>query len=179
MFNRHSGPRLPFKAALKAYWPWLLPLVLCSAVIFFVPDSTAHLPLVALLFLVSAVCAGWPWLRYDAPSTFWFFATGLWLSTGLIFPLVAGLLAHTPEQEVVSFDVRVLPDGKQCVVQSKSMPCTAAGLYLRDTLHIAATNTIWVSIEGTERSDERGRQIAEVIRRAGYDRIGRVGFLSE
>lgn len=176
MFRRHSGPRRSLEAALKAYWPWLLPLVVCSAVIFFVPDSNDHFQLVALLFLVSAVSACWPWLRYDAPYTFFFLGTCLWLSTGLIFPLVAGLSTHS---EAVSFDVRVLPDGKHCVVQRQPMSCDTAGRYLRDTLHVTATKTIWVSVDGTERSDERGRQIAEVIRHAGYRRIGRVGFLSQ
>ena len=91
MFQRHCGPRLPLKAALKAYWPWVVPLVLCSAVIFFVPNSTAHPLLVSVLFFLSAASAGWPWLRHDAPYSFWMVAVGLWFCTGLVFPLLAAL----------------------------------------------------------------------------------------
>jgi len=94
MFQRDSGPRLPLKAALKVYWPWMLPLVLCSAVIFFVPNAAAHFLVVSVLFVVSAASAAWPWFRHDAPYSFWMVAVGLWLCTGLIFPVIAGLVAE-------------------------------------------------------------------------------------
>ena len=94
MFQRYSGPRLPLKAALKAYWPWLLPLVLCSAVIFFVPNASAHFELVSLLFVVSAGSAAWPWIKHDAPYSFWMFGVGLWFCSGLVFPLIAALVTE-------------------------------------------------------------------------------------
>ena len=93
IFPRHSGPRLPLKAALKAYWPWLLPLVLCSAILFFVPNAAAHFLVVGLVFVVSAASAAWPRFRYDAPYSFWMAAVGLWLCTGLIFPVIAEIVA--------------------------------------------------------------------------------------
>jgi MFS superfamily sulfate permease-like transporter len=93
MFQRHSGPRLPLEAALKAYWPWLLPLVLCSAVIFFVPNAAVHFWLVSGLFLVSAVSAAWPWLRRDAPYSFWIVAAALWFCSGLVCPIIAAVVS--------------------------------------------------------------------------------------
>ena len=85
---------MPLKAALKKYWPWLLPLILCSAVIFFVPNSATHVRLIATLFSVSAASAGWPWVRYDAPYSFWIFACVLWFCSGLVFPIVGGLVGE-------------------------------------------------------------------------------------
>lgn len=92
MFRRYSGPRLPLRGALKAYWPWLLPLIICSAVIFFVPNAAVHSLLVSVLFVVSAASAGWPWLRRDAPYSFCFVAVVLWLCSGLVFPIVGAVV---------------------------------------------------------------------------------------
>lgn len=93
MFQRYSGPRLTLRAALERYWPWLVPLLLCSAVIFFVPNAAAHFLLVSVLFVVSAVSAGWPWLRRDAPYSFCFVAVVLWLCSGLVFPIVGAVVS--------------------------------------------------------------------------------------
>ena len=93
MFQRHSGPRLPLNTALKKYWPWILPLILCSAVIFFVPNSAAHPYLITVLFFAGGISAGWPWVRYDAPYTFWIVACVLWFCSGLLFPIVGGVVA--------------------------------------------------------------------------------------
>jgi hypothetical protein len=72
----------------------MMPLVLCSAVIFFVPNAAAHSVIVSSLFLTGALSAGWPWVRYDAPYSFWMVAVCLWFCTGLLFPVIAGLLAE-------------------------------------------------------------------------------------
>jgi hypothetical protein len=67
-------------------------LVVCSGVIFLVPGAAAHFQWIAVLFLASALAAAWPWLRKDAPYTFWVFACGLWLCLGLVFPALGALL---------------------------------------------------------------------------------------
>ena len=95
MFQRHSGPRLSLKAALKRYWLWLLPLVLCSGIIFFVPNSAAHSYLIAVLFFAAAASAGWPWFKYDAPYSFWMFACVLWFCSGLVFPIISGIIGES------------------------------------------------------------------------------------
>lgn len=75
--------------------------------------------------------------------------------------------------------VHVLADGEQCVIGDKKMRCDAVGPYLRDTLRIAQDLLIRVFVDGTQRSEERGRQVRRLIRSAGYTRIITVGFITE
>lgn len=82
-------------------------------------------------------------------------------------------------EEPGRIDVRVLTDGRQCVVHDRQMACDAVGPYLRDTLRIAQDHFIGVFVDGTERSQERGKGVSELIRSAGYSRIVRVGFITE
>ena len=67
-------------------------MVLCAAVIFFVPNISSHLWIVLVIFVGSALAAAWPWLRRDAPYTFWVFACLLWFCSGLVFEIVSALV---------------------------------------------------------------------------------------
>jgi hypothetical protein len=67
-------------------------LVLCAAVVFFVPNAQAHFQLVAVLFFVGFFMAIYPWLRLNAPYSFGVFAMVLWFMLGIVFPILAVLL---------------------------------------------------------------------------------------
>jgi hypothetical protein len=54
------------------YWPWISPLVVVSACAALFP-SLASVPswLLAIAFFGSLGTAIWPWLRMDAPYSYW------------------------------------------------------------------------------------------------------------
>ena len=92
MRPRPSIPRLPLREALVAYWPWLLGLVVSAGVTFFIPNPKEHFRFIAVFFFSGALLAAYPWLRLNAPYSFWVFAGVLWFIMGLVFPVAAALL---------------------------------------------------------------------------------------
>ncbi len=91
-----SRQRIPLRSALKSYWPWLTGLVVASALVFLLPDTAAHWNSLVAIFLAAAFLAACPCLFLDAPYTFWVFACALWLSLGLVIPIVkAAIVALT------------------------------------------------------------------------------------
>ena len=91
MSRRNPTPRLPLREALRVYWPWLLGLVVAAAITFFIPNPREHFSVIAVFFFCGAFMAAYPWLRLNAPYSFWVFAGVLWLILGLVFPAVAAL----------------------------------------------------------------------------------------
>lgn len=86
MFYRFSRQRIPLSAALKAYWPWLSGLVSLSMALALIPDVyIVPAWLIMVAFFGSAFAAAWPWLRLDAPYSFWIVACFIWVG---IFGLI-------------------------------------------------------------------------------------------
>jgi hypothetical protein len=92
MFPPLRRPRLPLRAALRAYWPWFSGLVFSSALLSFWPGAVSHFQLVAIVFLASALMAGWPWLFRDAPYSFWIVGCVGWFLSPVVFAVVAVLV---------------------------------------------------------------------------------------
>ena len=88
--------RLPLAAALRSYWPWLLPLLVTSVVIFALPSTRDHFQLIAMMFFVSAFAAMVPWLFFDAPYSFWVTAAIMWFCSPFVIALVSVLLGAFP-----------------------------------------------------------------------------------
>jgi hypothetical protein len=84
--------RMPLRGALRSYWPWLTGLVVASALVFLLPDTAAHWNFLVAIFLAAAFLAACPCLFLDAPYTFWVFASALWLSLGLVIPIVKAVI---------------------------------------------------------------------------------------
>jgi hypothetical protein len=87
-----ARPRIPLRSALRSYWPWLAGLVVASALVFLLPDTAAHWNCLIAIFLAAAFLAACPCLFLDAPYTFWVFACALWLSLGLVIPVVRAVI---------------------------------------------------------------------------------------
>ena len=84
--------RLPLAVALRSYWPWLLPLLVTSVVIFALPGVKDHFQRIALMFFASAFAAMVPWLFFDAPYSFWVTAVIIWFCSPLVIGLANVLL---------------------------------------------------------------------------------------
>jgi len=78
-----------------------------------------------------------------------------------------------------SITVRVLADGQRCVVSNYDISCKDIGRYLRETLQIARDRPVSIQVDGTERSEDRGHRVRELVRAAGYSRVISVGFITE
>jgi hypothetical protein len=74
------------------YWPWLSGLVVASLVDFVVPGVSNHFQFGALVFFAGALMAMWPWLRLNAPYSFWIFACLLWFCLPFVYALIAAIV---------------------------------------------------------------------------------------
>jgi uncharacterized membrane protein len=80
-----ARPRLG--PAMRIYWPWLLPLLLTSVVIFVLHAGKDQSHVVKARFFASAFAALVPWVFLSAPYSFWVLACVLWFFTPFVFAL--------------------------------------------------------------------------------------------
>ena len=78
-----------------------------------------------------------------------------------------------------SVNIAVHPSIKVCSIDETPMACEKLGVYLRDTMKVAASRDITVSYAGTEtvqKGDTSVEQIAALIKATGYKNVRAVRY---
>ena len=96
------------------------------------------------------------------------------------FACLAALVSTTVAQEASLVTVHVLIDGENCIVYTQQMRCDAVGAHLRDDRHLAFSQPISVTADGTgDHSRAQALKTAKYLRTVGYSNVLIVGFLTE
>ena len=96
------------------------------------------------------------------------------------FACLAALVSTTVAQEASLVTVHVLIDGENCIVYTQQMRCDAVGAYLRDDKHLAFSQPISITADGTgDHSRAQALKTAKYLRTVGYSNVLIVGFLTE
>ena len=96
------------------------------------------------------------------------------------FACLAALVSTAAAQEASLVTVHVLIDGESCIVYTQQMRCDAVGSYLRDDKHLAFSQPISVTADGTgEHSRAQALKTAKYLTTVGYSKVLVVGFLTE
>lgn len=75
--------------------------------------------------------------------------------------------------------VRVLTDGRNCIVDAQQMHCDVVAAYLKNDQHLPLSESVLVDSDGTGRAAiARGETVRGNLRAAGYSDILSIGFLT-
>jgi hypothetical protein len=96
------------------------------------------------------------------------------------FACLAALVSTAAAQGTSLVTVHVLIDGENCIVYTQQMRCDAVGAYLPDDRHLAFSQSISVTADGTgDHSRAQAPKTAKYLATVGYSKVLVVGFLTE
>jgi hypothetical protein len=84
--------RRSLRAALQADWRYLIGMAVIPPLLPIVEALDLSFMIVLVPFFIASAIAMWPWLSGRAPFSFWGIACVVWLGSGAVTAIVAGLV---------------------------------------------------------------------------------------
>jgi hypothetical protein len=86
---------------------------------------------------------------------------------------------HHPSGHVKFIHVRVLTDGRSCIVDAQQMRCDGVAAYLKDDRHTDLSESVLVGPDGTGKAAiARADEVRWSLKAAGYSDVWTIGFLT-
>jgi hypothetical protein len=84
-----------------------------------------------------------------------------------------------PSGHINFVHVRVLTDGRDCIVDAQQMSCDVVGAHLKNDRHLPVSQSVLVDPDGTGRAPiARAEAVRSNLKEAGYSDVWTIGFLT-